>query len=62
MKKRKSFLESNVLYTLIAIIIGFIIGAKTTASLWNNGINGANPSFNPCHIPLKNPEIGFQYL
>ena len=27
MKKRKSFLESNVLYTLIAIIIGFIIGA-----------------------------------
>ena len=27
MKKRKSFLESNVLYTLIAIIIGFVIGA-----------------------------------
>ena len=27
MKKRKSFLESNVLYTVIAIIIGFIIGA-----------------------------------
>ena len=27
MKKRKSFLESNVLYTLIAIFIGFIIGA-----------------------------------
>ena len=27
MKKRKSFLESNVLYPLIAIIIGFIIGA-----------------------------------
>ena len=26
MKKRK-FLESNVLYTLIAIMIGFIIGA-----------------------------------
>ena len=27
MKKRKSFLESNVLYTAIAIVIGFIIGA-----------------------------------
>ena len=27
MKKRKSFLESNVLYTAIAIIIGFVIGA-----------------------------------
>ena len=27
MKKRKNFLESNVLYTLIAIIIGFVIGA-----------------------------------
>ena len=29
---------------------------------WNKGIKGAKPSFNPCHIPLKNPEIGFQYL
>ena len=27
MKKRKSLLESNVLYTVIAIIIGFVIGA-----------------------------------
>ena len=27
MKKRKSLLESNVLYTIIAIVIGFIIGA-----------------------------------
>ncbi len=27
MKKRKSILESNVLYTLIAIVIGFVIGA-----------------------------------
>ena len=27
MSKRKSILDSNVLYTLIAIIVGFIIGA-----------------------------------
>ena len=27
MKKRKSFLDSNVLYTAIAIVIGFVIGA-----------------------------------
>lgn len=27
MKKKKSILESNVLYTLIAIVIGFVIGA-----------------------------------
>ena len=27
MNKKKSILESNVLYTIIAILVGFVIGA-----------------------------------
>ena len=43
-------------------LIGARIGERAFPILWNNGINGCRPSLRPCHIPLKNPEIGFQYL
>ena len=43
-------------------LIGASIGEIALPIRWNNGINGCKPSFNPCHIPLKKAEIGFQYL
>ena len=52
-----SFLNQSII-----VFIGFNIGSIAVPILLNNGIIGCKPSFNPCHIPLKNAVIGFQYL
>ena len=52
-----SFLNQSIM-----AFMGFKIGDIELPICLNNGIKGCKPSFNPCHIPLKNPVIGFQYL
>ena len=49
-------------YIILSIGDIFKIGDIELPICLNNGIKGCKPSFNPCHIPLKNPVIGFQYL
>ena len=52
----------NFLNQLKTALIGFKIGSIAVPICLNKGIKGFKPSTKPCHNPLKNPAIGFQYL